>query len=148
MTFRTLLTGLLAVTLASCQSPYKKKDDADRQPLRDQAGDTSFQAFVGRLRIAVDKKDLRMLVTMMAPDFGYRWDHAQTNEDVFTYWDRNNLWPELSAILREKFVASDLYMVAPPQVVSDSTYKGYRAGARVVDGSWKFAYFVSSEGAQ
>jgi len=148
MTFRTLLAVLLAVALAGCQAPYKKKDDVDRQPLKDQSGDTSFQAFIGRLRIAAAKKDLRMLVSMMAPDFGYRWDHAETSEDVFTYWDRNNLWPELNAILREKFVPSDLYMVAPPEVVSEPGYKGFRAGMRVIEGSWKFAYFVSGEGAE
>ena len=33
-------------------------------------------------------------------------------------------------------------MVAPPQFATDQQYNGWRAGIRLVNGSWKFAYFV------
>ena len=64
---------------------------------------------------------------------------------MFTYWDMNDSWPVLEKILREKFVAHDNYMVAPADVATDPSYKGYRAGMRLVRGSWKFAYFVPAE---
>ena len=132
--------------LTGCQAPYKKKDDEDRKPLKDQSHDTSFQAFLGRLRIAVAKRDREVLTSMMTSDFGYRWDAAPPGETVFSYWDDNNVWPELSAMLREKFAPSGIYMVAPPQFVVDpDNYQGYRAGMRTVGGSWKFAYFVAGK---
>jgi hypothetical protein len=34
-------------------------------------------------------------------------------------------------------------MVVPPQFAIDPNYHGYRAGLMSVDGSWKFAYFVT-----
>jgi hypothetical protein len=61
---------------------------------------------------------------------------------VFDYWERNNLWPELKLVLNEKFVPSGNYMVAPPEVTYDPDYKGYRAGLQLVNGSWRFAFFV------
>ncbi len=143
---RALLLLLLVATFAACQAPYKKKDDEDKKPFKDQAGDQGFQAFVGRLRQAVARKDHAMLSSMMAPDFGYRWDTPPVGETPFIYWDQHNVWPELAATLRENFVAHDLYMVAPPAVLTDPAYKGYRAGLRTVGGSWKFGYFVPTEG--
>jgi hypothetical protein len=141
---RYLLVFAAAFALAGCQAPYKKKDDDDKKPLKDQSSDTSFQAFLGRLRIAVGKRDHAMLASMMTHNFGYRWDTPPAGETVFTYWDQNNIWPELSAILMEKFAPSDVYMVAPPQFVADpDNYMGYRAGMRLAGGSWKFAYFVA-----
>jgi hypothetical protein len=142
MLWRSICSLLLVLLLAGCQAPYKKEDEADRQPLKDQAKDTSFQAFIGRLRIAVAKKDLQTLASMMTTDFGYRWDTPPPEDNVFAYWDQNNLWPELRSILQEKFVPNDLYMVAPSQVVTDPEYRGYRAGMRTIGGSWRFAYFV------
>lgn len=134
------------VALPGCQSPYKKKDDEDRKPLKDQSNDTSFQAFLGRLRIAVAKRDRDVLTSMMTNDFGYRWDTPPPGETVFSYWDENNVWPELSAMLREKFAPSGVYMVAPTQFVADpDNYHGYRAGMRTVGGSWKFAYFIAGK---
>ena len=53
MTFRLILCALVALALAGCQAPYKKKDAEDRKPLKDQSYDQSFQAFLGRLRTAV-----------------------------------------------------------------------------------------------
>lgn len=148
MKLRPLLFAFLVVALAGCQAPYKKKDEEDKKPMKDQAGDQAFQAFLGRLRQAVAKKDHAMLNTMMTHDFGYRWDTPPVGETPFIYWENNHLWPEVAATLREDFVAHELYMVAPPSVVSDPNYKGYRAGLRIVGGSWKFAYLVTGEGAQ
>src|SRR5438105_14904651 len=69
----------------------------------------------------------------------------KSGEVVFQYWDENNLWPELEGILSETFVKKQDYMVAPPQFADPSlNYDGYRAGVRRVNGSWKFAYFVSA----
>jgi hypothetical protein len=34
-------------------------------------------------------------------------------------------------------------MVAPPQFAFDPEYHGYRAGITMVNGSWRFAYFVT-----
>ena len=145
---RFILGAVIAVACTACEAPYKKKDAEDKQPLKNQAGDQNFQAFVGRLRIAVAKRDHATLAGMMTGDFGYRWDTPPPGESIFQYWDLHDLWPVLEGILREKFVPSDLYMVAPPQVVLDPNYSGYRAGIRTVGGSWKFAYFVPAEGAE
>ncbi len=142
---RALLLLLLVAAVAACQAPYKKKDEADKQPFKDQSGDQGFQSFLGRLRSAVAKKDHTMLTSLMAPDFGYRWDTPAPGETPFVYWDERNLWPELSSVLRETFVPNDRFMVAPAAVVSDPNYKGYRVGLRLVGGSWKFGYFVPSE---
>ncbi len=148
MRLRALLFTFLLAALASCEAPYKKKDEEDKKPLKDQAGDQAFQAFLGRLRLAVARKDRAKLAAMMTQDFGYRWDQGPEGETPFLFWDRNNLWSAVSATLREDFVAHELYMVAPSAVVTDANYKGYRAGVRIVSGSWKFAYFVPTEGTQ
>jgi hypothetical protein len=50
----------------------------------------------------------------------------------------------LNKLLREKFVAHGRFMVAPSGVALDPDYDGPRAGMQVVNGSWKFAYFVMS----
>ncbi len=150
MKLRPIFVVLLLAALAACEAPYKKKDEEDKKPLKDQSGDQAFQSFLGRLRRAVAQKDLATLTTLMVPahDFGYRWDTPPAGENAFGYWDKNNLWPELAATLREKFAALELYMVAPAAVASQPDHEGYRAGMRIVGGSWKFAYFVPSENAQ
>lgn len=147
MTLRLLLLSVLAACcFTACETtPYKKKDQDEKQPLKDQSHDQSFQAFLGQLRTAVGKKDRKMLASLMTPDFGYRWDPAPAGETVFDYWDQQRLWPQLELILLEEFVPNDLYMVAPAQVVNDASYSGYRAGMRLIQGSWKFAYFVPGE---
>ena len=142
MLFRPLLCALLACGLAGCETPYKKAEKKEKEPLRNTSNDQSFQAFVGRLRIAVANKDLPMITSMMTPDFGYRFDAPPAAENVFTYWDEQGSWPVLQGLLREKFTANDLYMVSPPQVASDPAYNGPRCGMRVIGGSWKFAYFL------
>ena len=145
MNLRVLLPLVLGFALSSCQAPYKKKDEEDKKPFKDQAGDQGFQSFLGRLRNAVAKKDHAMLNSLMAPDFGYRWDNPPPGETPFIYWDQHNTWPELATVLRADFVPHERYMVAPPAVVNDPTYRGYRAGMRIVGGSWKFGYFVPTE---
>ncbi len=143
MIYRISLCLLLVVVFSGCFEPYKKKDAADRQPLKNVAGDTSFQAFVGRLRKAVKNKDVPMVASLMAPDFGYTWDQSgPASAQVFSYWDENNLWPVLEDLLGKKFTPSDLYMVSPPELASDSNYAGPRCGMRIVGGSWRFAYFL------
>lgn len=145
MLLRNLICCLLVVGFVGCQTPYKKTDKEEAVKKKDQSGDTSFKGFVGRLQIAVAKKDLPTIASMMTADFGYRLDTPPEGENVFTYWDQKGLWPVMRGILREKFVPNETYMVAPPQVVADPNYGGYRAGLRMVNGSWKFAYFVSVE---
>jgi hypothetical protein len=39
-------------------------------------------------------------------------------------------------------VPYDGFMVAPPQLAEDPDYAGFRAGVRMVNGSWRFVYFV------
>jgi hypothetical protein len=146
MFIRTFSALLIACAFLGCESPYEKSDAAEKKKEKDQSGDTSFQAFLGRLRIAVGKRDQAVLTSMMTRDFGYRWDDPPAGETVFSYWDQNNVWPELSAILREKFAPSDVYMVAPAQFTYDpENYQGYRAGMRIVGGSWRFAYFIAGQ---
>lgn len=142
MPTRLLLCLVAAFAFAGCESPYKKTDAADKVPLRSVANDPSFQAFVGRLRTAVAQRDKPTLATMMAADFGYRWDPPPVGEDVFTFWDMNNLWPELAKVLKGPYEPQENYMKAPPQSVTDPDFPGYRVGLRLVGGSWKFAYFV------
>lgn len=146
MILRLITCALLLVAFAGCwEAPYKKKDDEEKKPMQDQAGDQSFQAFLGRLKIAVAKRDVNTLSTMMTSDFGYRWDDAPPGENAFLYWDQHNLWGELAQLLQQKFGPHERYMVAPKQAIDDPTYTGYRVGARAVRGSWKLAYFVPPE---
>lgn len=118
------------------------KSEKPKVPTRDESGDVAFQAFTGRLRTAVLKRDVPMLSSMMAPDFGYRWDAAPEGETPFEFWDRNNLWGELASVLKERWVSHEGFMVVPPQFGMSGDYRGYRAGLRMVAGSWKLAYFV------
>jgi hypothetical protein len=148
MILRLVACALVLIAFAACQSPYKKKDDEAKKPMKDQSTDQNFQAFVGRLRIAVAKHDAAMLSTMMTSDFGYRWDEAPPGENAFLYWDAHNLWGQLAVLLQQKFAPHDMYMVAPLQAVSDPNYAGYRVGVRTVRGSWKLAYFVPPEPAR
>ena len=148
MLFRPSFVAFAAVlALAGCESAEKKAEKKRQEGNRDFAKEPGFQAFIGRLHTAVRNKDHAMLQSLMAPDFGYRWDDPPPGENVFTYWDINGLWPEVERILAQKFVPyraerGELYMVAPPEMTTDANYAGYRAGMRLVTGSWKFAYFV------
>jgi hypothetical protein len=112
------------------------------------SGDVASQSFVGRLRLAVEKRDGATLTGMMAPDFGYRWDPAPPGEDAFIYWDRNRLWGELARLMSEMWVPYDGFMVVPPHLAEDPNYAGFRAGVQMVGGSWRFAYFVPAPPAE
>ena len=150
---RKLLTALLltAFVFTGCQTPEQKKAKARKEALKKKAKaelrqpqDVDFQAFVGRLRKAVAKRDAETLKSMMTEDFGYKLEPAMSGGGVFQYWDQENLWPELEGILSERFVKKGAFMVSPPQFADPSlNYDGYRAGITRVRGSWKFAYFVN-----
>ena len=145
-----LCITVAALALTGCSTPYEKKDqEAEKertgQKIKDQSDDTSFQSFLGRVRTAANRKDRVVLTTLMSRDFGYQWGPTAPEETPFDYWDKQNLWGELQTTLREKFVPNEGYMVAPAAVVTDPTYQGYRAGMRLVKGTWKFAYFVGPE---
>jgi hypothetical protein len=148
MKYRLLLCCVLTASIAACQAPYKKKDDEDKKPLKDQSGDQAFQSVLGRLRLAIARRDHATISSLMAPDFGYRWDTPPPGETAFQYWDQHGLWGQLSETVNQKFAAHETFMVAPPQVATDPTYAGYRAGMRIVGGSWRFAYFVPAAPAQ
>jgi hypothetical protein len=151
---RILLTSLLAlaVVFTSCQTPEQKKQKLKQAELkkkakanlREDSTDVDFQAFVGRLRKAVAKRDLETLKSMMTDDFGYKLEPPMSGPGVFQYWEQENLWPELDGILSERFVKKGAFMVSPPQFADPSlNYDGYRIGITRVRGSWKFAYFVN-----
>lgn len=147
MFFRVIVFIFAIVMLAGCPTPEKNATKAKgkkQEQIKDQSGDASFQAFVGRLRKAVENRDKTMLASMMAPDFGFRWDKGPEGETPFAYWDRNKLWGELAALMKERWTPHDAFMVVPPQFAQSETYPGFRAGLTMVNGSWRFAYFVSA----
>ena len=148
---RSLTSLALTIALAGCAAEkerQKKKEAAEtkKEQSEKQAEDPAFLAFLGRLRIAVANKDQTTITSMMTADFGYRWDTSPVGDNVFTYWDLNESWPILSKLLRDKFVLHNGYMVAPAEVSTDPSFHGFRAGMRMLNGSWKFAYFVPGEG--
>ncbi len=141
-----LLVVALLIVLPGCETPWKKpkiKKPAARD-MPDQNKDMSYQAFLGRLRKAVAMRDADMLSSMMTANFGYSWEPGGEGPGVFEYWQKNNLWLRLDLVLRDKFVPSGDYMVAPAEVAYNPDYAGYRAGLRQVDGTWRFVYFVSA----
>lgn len=141
-----LATLLALLLLAGCPKKDDKKDKArGKDETKDQSEDQTFQSFTGRLRTAVAKRDIATLSALMAPDFGYRWDAAPHGETPFSYWDRNNLWGELNNLLKTKWVPYESFMVVPPQMAGNEDYHGYRAGVRMVNGSWRFSYFVPAQ---
>jgi hypothetical protein len=147
----------LAVVFAGCQTPAQK-EKAKQAALKKKAKanlrepeDVDFQAFLGRLRKAIAKRDVETIKSMMTENFGYKlqpqMQGIEANESgpgVFQYWEQENLWPELDGILSERFVKKGNFMVAPPQFADPSlNYDGYRIGITRIRGSWKFAYFVN-----
>jgi hypothetical protein len=140
-----------AFVIGGCQTPEKKKEKLKqaelkkkaKADLREESSDVDFQAFLGRLRKAVAKRDVETLKSMMTDDFGYKLEPPMSGPGVFQYWEQENLWPELDGILSERFVKKGAFMVSPPQFADPSlNYDGYRIGIARVRGSWKFAYFV------
>ena len=141
-TFANFALAGAILTASSC-SPPKKKPAPKEPPMADVSADVNFQAFLGRLRKAVAAHDLQAVAPMMTTTFGYRLDPVGEGDGVFQYWDENMLWPQVQAVLSEKFVPSGNFMVAPPEFASDPNFHGYRAGITSVNGVWKFAYFVT-----
>src|SRR4030095_551373 len=141
MLLRSSILALLPLlVLTGCKTPYKESDEKRKADKKNAQDDPTFQAFLGRLRIAVQKRDRSMLQQMMTSNFGYRWDDGPPGDSVFTYWDLHNIWPIISATLSLHFVPNatspnDLYMVA----VQDPGDGGYAAGLKQVGGSWRFA---------
>jgi len=151
---RILLIVLLgfAFVVGGCQTPQQKKEKLRqaelkkkaKADLREHGSDVDFQAFLGRLRKAVAKRDVETLKSMMTEDFGYKLEPPLSGPGAFQYWEQENLWPELDGILSERFVKKGNFMVAPPQFADPSlNYDGYRIGITRIRGSWKFAYFVN-----
>ncbi len=155
MVLRHALLVFVALCCGGClgsDAPDKAKSGKTKKPnpaaMADQSGDVSFQSFLGRLRTAVKIRDLATLATMMTTNFGYSINPDREGDGVFQFWDQNDIWKELELVLREKFVPHENFMVAPPQFAADPDhFSGYRAGIRQVNGSWRFAYFVSPDGA-
>jgi hypothetical protein len=150
---RILLTSLLALAFVftGCQTPQQKKEKLKRDQLKKKAKadlrepeDVDFQAFLGRLRKAIAKRDVETIKSMMTEDFGYKLEPPMAGPGVFKYWEQENLWPELDGILSERFVKKGAFMVAPAQFADPSlNYDGYRIGITRIRVSWKFAYFVN-----
>jgi hypothetical protein len=152
-----LLLIALAGAVPACTTPKdKKEEEAKKKPdkkkeeerikhsIADVSEDPSFQSFIGRLRLAVQRRDRATISSLMAPDFGWRWENPQPG-NPFEYWDQNNSWGELGKLLNDKFTPNGNFMVSPPAFAHDSTFRGYRMGIRQVNGAWKFAYFVTGE---
>ena len=94
-----LLVALALVSLMSCQTPEQKAKKAEKEKEadkawkhQDDAQDTSFKAFIGRLRKAATNKDVRTMSSMMTEDFGYNWTPGSDGYGCFKYWDDNGLW--------------------------------------------------------
>ncbi len=146
---------VLVLAMSGCKSAAKrgqKKQETEQAKKDAQTtevnADVDFQAFLSRLRKAVQTHDVNTLASMMTSDFafvmGSSSEQDRKGEGVFQYWDDNGLWPELEGIILEKFTKKEDFMVAPPQFANPAVaYDGYRAGIRRVNGSWKFAYFVN-----
>jgi hypothetical protein len=127
---RVLLTSLLALAFvfAGCQTPQQKKEKLKQAELkkkakanlREESTDVDFQAFVGRLRKAVAKRDVETIKSMMTEDFGYKLEPPMSGPGVFQYWEQENLWPELDGVLSERFVKKGAFMVSPPQFADPS----------------------------
>ena len=149
MILRLLLCLVLACSLMSCTTAKQKKDaaaaaeKAKDEDMEDMGGDPDFLAFVSRLRKAVADHDVDTLSPMMTTNFGYSLNPVQEGNGVFQYWDQINAWPQLLTVLNNHFLPKGNFMVAPPDFATNPNFHGYRAGIVSVDGSWKFAYFVS-----
>ena len=135
-----------------CQTPEKraeaeeKLENAERDAR--EVKDPSFNSFIGRLRKAVAKRDVRTLSQMMTDNFAYSWEVGGQGYGCFIYWDSNNLWPELQKVVNSQFLPKDNFMTAPAQFVQDGeAYQGFRAGILKDRGTFKFAYFVPPESA-
>src|SRR5207237_8286707 len=101
---RILLTSLLALAFVftGCQTPAQKKEKLKQAELkkkakanlREESTDVDFQAFVGRLRKAVARRDQETLKSMMTDDSGYKLDPTTPVAGVFRSWQQGKLRPE------------------------------------------------------
>jgi hypothetical protein len=142
------LTLLIAPTGCKTTKPDEKKQQtAATRNMADPSADVSYQGFVNRLRKAVAARNMPLVASMMTSNFGYLLEPAEgfsgEGPGVFEYWDKKGLWDELELVLNERFVPKGRYMVAPPQFADEAGFQGYRAGITMVNGSWRFAYFVA-----
>lgn len=141
---------LLLAALVGCQSAEKRAEAEEKIETAErdvrQVKDPSFNSFLGRLRKAVAKRDVRTLSTMMTDNFAYSWEPGGEGYGCFVYWDSNNLWPELEKIVNAQFLPKDNFMTAPAEFVErGEEYRGFRAGILKERGTFKFAYFVPPE---
>ena len=148
---RLLLCILLGFSLAACTSTAEKekkaKEKAEKKEpsIPDMANDPTFQAFIGRLGEAAAHHDMAAIAPMMTSDFGYKLPDGE-GDGVFQYWDQQNVWPQIIDVFNKGFAPKGNFMVAPPEFAAHpSTYHGYRAGITLINGAWKFAYFVNDQ---
>ena len=150
MKIRTLIAVAALLPLVGCKTTEEKKtvETAEtRNDMENPSKDVSYQSFIGRLRKAVAARDTQVVASMMTSNFGYllvpEGGYSGEGPGVFQYWDEKGLWDELELILRSQFVPKGNFMVAPAEFATEAGYRGYRAGITQVNGSWRFAYFVS-----
>jgi hypothetical protein len=152
MLARLILMIALGLSLEGCAHFHKKPEPAaakkpDMFSAHEPDQDVAFQAFLTNLRKAIAKKDIPMVASMMTSDFAYYQGKTpaedRTGDGVFQFWDENGLWPELQLVIKGQFISMDRYMVTPPQLALEENFHGYRAGITQVNGTWKFAYFVT-----
>lgn len=146
MKFHLITAVLAAALLTGCPKKDPKGEKARKDNIKDQSADVTFQSFVGYVKQAVQRRDKEMLASLMVPNFGYTWDAPTPGENVFNYWDKNNLWPDLLAVVSERWTPYGDFMVAPAEFARhEAAYTGYRAGVKQFNGSWRFVYFVPPE---
>lgn len=150
MKFYSLIALVILLPLAGCKTTKedeKKDDTAATRNMEDPSGDVTYQAFVGRLRKAVAARNAQLVASMMTKNFGYLLQpedgFSGEGAGVFEYWEKKGLWNELELVLQERFVPKGGFMVAPPEFADEPGFKGHRAGITMVNGSWRFAYFVA-----
>src|SRR5205809_6296524 len=93
LAFVLLFIGLVA---GGCTTPPKKKTAAqEKKPAKvkptQEAPDDDFDAFISRLRQAVGAHDLNDIASMMTADFGDSLNPERAGQEVFHYWNENNL---------------------------------------------------------
>ena len=109
-------------------------------------------AFVGRLRQVVAAHDTETLAAMMTTDFGYVLDPPREGPGVFRLLGRKQPVAGVTdAVVKERFVpfgdrtSTFTWFRRPNLPANPTTYTGYRAGIHLINGSWKFAYFVNGQ---
>jgi hypothetical protein len=102
--------------------------------------------FLLAVRSAAANRDLDYLRPVMVADFTYAFIGIQTPEEAFAFWNAEDYWSldELAGLLDRGVRTTDGRLwSAPPQFVSDSSYRGARAGfRRRPDGRWEWVYLI------